>query len=98
MIAAEQETQRVKDWRFAHRFWSFTVDPRNLVFIDETGRPLGFTRLYGRAPKGERVYDAESPGKSGQKIALSGAMSLDGLLATLSVVGSVNTDVCLFYV
>ena len=25
-------------------------------------------------------------------------MSLDGLIATLSLVGSVNTDVCLFYI
>lgn len=41
LIAAEQETQRVKDLRFAHRLWSFTVDPRNLVFVDETGMPLG---------------------------------------------------------
>lgn len=46
---------------------------RNLVFIDETGMPLGFTRLYGRAPRGERLYDTEAPGKSGQNISLMGA-------------------------
>lgn len=50
LIASEQETQRVKDLRDAHRQWMFTVDPRNLVFIDETGIHLGFTRLYGRSP------------------------------------------------
>lgn len=44
------------DLRFAYRLWSFTVDPGNLVFGDETGMHLGFTRLYGRAPKGERLY------------------------------------------
>jgi transposase len=98
LIAAEQQTQRVKDLRFAHRLWSFTVDPRNLVFVDETGMHLGFTRLYGRAPKGERLYDTESPGNGGQNISLIGGMSIDGLIATLSVVGSVNTDVFLFYV
>jgi len=54
---------------------------------------LGFTRLYGRAPKGERVYDSESLGDSGQNISLIGGMSLDGLIATMSIVGSVNTDV-----
>jgi transposase len=84
--------------RFAHRLWSFTVDPRNLVFIDETGMHLGFTRLSGRAPKGERLYDTEAPGNPGQNISLIGGMSLDGLIATFSVVGSVNTDVFLFYV
>lgn len=98
MIASEQETQRVKDLRLAHRLWSFTVDPRNLVFIDETGMHLGFTRMYGRAPKGERLYDSNAPGNRGQNISLIGGMSIDGLIATLSVVGSVNTDVFLFYI
>jgi transposase len=98
LVASEQDTQRVKDLRFAYRFWSFTIDPRNLVFIDETGMHLGFTRLYGRSPQGERVYDSEAPGDSGQNISLIGGMSLDGLIATMSVVGSVNTDVFLFYV
>jgi transposase len=88
----------VKDLRFAHRLWSFTIDPRNLVFLDETGMHLGFTRLYGRSPKGVRVYDSESPGDSGQNISLIGGMSLDGLIATMSIVGSVNTDVFLFYI
>jgi transposase len=34
----------------------------------------------------------------GQNISLIGGMSIDGLIATMSVVGSVNTDVFLFYV
>lgn len=83
--------------RFAHRQWMFTVDPRNLVFVDETGMNLGFTRLYGRAPKGERLYDPESPGGSGQNISLIGGMSTDGLIATMSIVGSVNISVFLVY-
>ncbi len=97
MIACEQETQRVKDLRFAYRGWSFTVDPRIGVFIDETGIHLGLTRLYGRALQGERLYDSESSGNRGQNISLIGGMSIDGLIATMSVVGSVNTDVFLFY-
>ena len=98
LIAAEQDTQRVKDLRFAYRFWSFTVDTRNLVFIDETGIHLGMTRLYGRAPIGQRLYDSEAPGDGGKNISLIGAMSIDGLIATFSIVGSVNTDVFLFYI
>jgi transposase len=83
--------------RFAHRSWTFTVDPHNLVFVDETGVHLGFTRLYGRAPLGERLYDSE-PGNPGQNISLIGGMSIDGLIATMTIPGSVNTDVFLFYV
>ena len=59
---------------------------------------LGLTRLYGRAPIGARLYDTDVPGNSGQNISLIGGTSSDGLIATLSVVGSVNTDVFLFYV
>ncbi|MGQ9872946.1 transposase [Leptodesmis sp.] len=56
------------------------------------------TRLYGRAPVGERLYDSEAPGDGGKNLSLIGAMSIDGLIATLSIVGSVNTAVFLFYV
>lgn len=98
MIAAEQDPQRVKDLRFAYRFWSLSVDPRNLVFIDETGIHLGMTRLYGRAPIGERLYDSEAPADGGKNISLIGGMSIEGLIATLSISGSVNTDVFLFYI
>lgn len=97
-MASQQDTQRVKDLRFAYRMWSFTIDPRNLVFIDETGIHLGLTRLYGRTPIGERLYDAEAPGKGGKNISLIGGMSIDGLIASMSIVGSVNTDVFLFYI
>jgi hypothetical protein len=65
LIATEQQTQRVKDLRFAYRVWSLTVDPRNLVFIDETEMYLGLTHFYGRASKGKRLYDTESPGNRG---------------------------------
>ncbi len=98
LIACEQDTQRVKDLRFAYRLWSFTIDPRNLVFIDETGIHLGMTRLYGRAPMGERLYDSEAPDDRGKNISLIGGMSIDGLIATLSIVGSINTNVFLFYI
>jgi transposase len=58
---------------------------------------LGFTRRYGRALQGERLKDSE-PGNRGQNISLIGGMSVDGLIATMSIPGSVNTDVFLFYI
>ena len=98
LVASQRENQRVKDLRKLHRLWSFAIDPRNLIFIDETGMHLGLTRLYGRAPKGKRLYDTESPSNRGQNISLIGGMSIDGLIASMSIVGSVNTDVFLFYI
>lgn len=92
LYASEQESPRVKQLRFDYRDWVLKVDPHNLIFIDESGLNLGMTRLYGRAPCGKRLYDS-CPRNRGQNISLIGALSLDGLIATMSIPGSVNTDV-----
>lgn len=55
------------------------------------------TRLYGRAPRGKRLYDS-CPRNQGKNISLIGALSWDGLIATMSIPGSVNTDVFLTYI
>lgn len=83
--------------RFNYRDWVLGVDPHNLIFIDESGLNLGMTRNYGRAPRGERLYDS-CPKNRGQNISLIGALSMDGLIASMSISGSVNTDVFLTYV
>lgn len=54
------------------------------------------TRLKGRAATGERVHDVR-PCNGGQNISLIGAIALEGLLATMTIVGSVNTDVFVTY-
>ncbi len=83
--------------RFEYRDWVLNVDPHNLVFVDESGLNLGMTRLYGRAKRGERLYDS-CPRNRGKNISLIGALSMDGLIATMSIPGSVNTDVFLTYI
>ncbi len=74
-----------------------SIDPNNLVFVDESGINLGMTRLYGRDKSGERLYDC-CPRNRGSNISLIGALSLDGLIATMSLSGSVNTEVFITYV
>ena len=83
--------------RFEYRDWVLGIDPHNLVFVDESGLNLGMTRLYGRAPRGERLYDS-CPRDRGKNISLIGALSMDGLIATMSIPGSVNTNVFVTYV
>lgn len=83
--------------RFDYRDWVLNIDPNNLVFVDESGINLGMTRLYGRAKSGERLYDC-CPRNRGSNISLIGALSLDGLIATMSLSGSVNTEVFITYV
>ena len=49
------------------------------------------TRLRGRAVRGERLYDS-CPRNRGSNISLIGALSMDGLIASMSLPGSVNTE------
>lgn len=61
------------------------------------GLNLGMTRLYGRCMGGKRVYD-EGPGNKGKKITLIGAMSDEGLIASMTFPGSLNTDSFLVFI
>lgn len=54
------------------------------------------TRLSGRSLQGERVYDTR-PRNPGQNVSLLGALSIDGLIATISLCASVNTAVFVIY-
>lgn len=55
------------------------------------------TRLYARCIGGERVYD-ERPGNKGQNITLIGAMSDEGLIASMTFPCSLNTNSFLVFV
>ena len=82
--------------RYQFRHWLLSVDPRNLVFVDESGVNLGMARLWARAIRGERAV-GHQPRTTGENVSLLGALSLEGLIATMSVKGSVDTDVFLTY-
>jgi transposase len=55
--AAEQDRPDVAAARRALRKRQKTLDPKKLVFIDETGATTKMTRLYGRAAQGIRLVD-----------------------------------------
>jgi len=90
-VATEQSSERVQELRHEFRRWLDTIDIKNLVFIDETGLNLAMTRLYGRCEGGGRVYD-DRPGNKGKNITLIGAMSAEGLIASMTFPGSLNTS------
>lgn len=83
--------------RHDYRRWLERVDIRNLVFVDEAGVNLTLTRLYARAIGGERAVDA-TPRNAGDNLSLIGALSLDGLIAAMTLKGSVDTPVFLAYI
>ena len=55
------------------------------------------TRLYGRAPAGERVVGAV-PQNYGQNVTMLGALSVHGLHAVMTVEGATDADVFRTYV
>ena len=54
-------------------------------------------RLFARAFRGERAVDAV-PRHRGTNVSLIGALSFDGLIASMTLTGSVDTSVFLTYV
>ena len=83
--------------RYEFRRWLDTIDIKNLVLIDETGVNLAMTRNYGRCQGGAIVY-YNRPGNKGKNITLIGAMSEEGLIATMTFSGSLNTAIFLVVV
>src|SRR4029450_12775388 len=80
--ASERDTPRVQQARA--RYWQLIAarDARRLKFIDESGVNLAMPRMYGRAPKGERVF-GRVPQNYGQNVTILGALGAQGLQAVM---------------
>jgi transposase len=68
-----------------------------LKFVDESGVNLAMTRLYGRAPTGERGV-GHVPQNYGPNVTILGALGVQGLHAVMTVEGATDTDVFRAYV
>jgi transposase len=74
-----------------------SLDLRPMKFVDEAGVNLAMTRLYGRAPRGERSVGT-IPLNYGANITLLGALGVEGLQAVMTVEGATDADVFRTYV
>lgn len=83
--------------RSRYRDLSATLDLHRVKFIDESGMNIAMTRLYGRAPRGERVLGS-APQNYGQNVTMLGALSSIGLEAVMTVEGATDADVFRAYV
>jgi transposase len=70
---------------------------KRFKFIDESGINLALTRLYGRAPRGERAVGSV-PQNYGANVTLIGALSRQGLEASMTVEGATDGEVFSTYV
>ncbi len=68
------------------------IDPKNLVFIDETGVMLGLTRTHARSEQGTRVYETK-PFYRGKKVTVIGAISIKEVVALMTINNSMDSKV-----
>jgi transposase len=95
--ASERDTPRVQQARQDYRQKLAALDCRRLKFIDESSVNLAMTRLYGRAPAGQRVVGSV-PRNYGPNVTMLGALSVQGLQALMTVDGATDAEVFRTYV
>jgi transposase len=74
-----------------------TLDPKQLVFIDETAATTKMTRLYGRAPQGKRLVDKVPHGHWKTTTFICG-LRYDGVTAPFVLDGPMDGPYFLAYV
>jgi transposase len=95
--ASEQDTERVQQARASYREEVATLDPQRFRFIAESGVNLAMTRLYGRAPRGERVIGAV-PQNYGANVTMLASLGSQGIEAMMTIEGATDTEVLRVYV
>src|SRR3954447_26088863 len=71
------------------------LDPKELVFVDETGITTAMTSLYDRARRGERAH-ASTPG-GWQRLTVLGALSGAGMVSAMSIPAATTTRIFLAF-
>jgi len=73
-----------------------SIAPERLIFLDESGVSTQMTRRYARASRGVRVYET-TPEGSWKILTILGAMSLRGMIATMTIEAATDAEIFLAY-
>jgi transposase len=85
-------TERDEEKRSAFRKRLRGVDPKRLIFVDESSTNIALTPRYARAPKGERAH-GKAPRNWGKNVTLISSITLkEGMGASMSIQGSSDTE------
>jgi transposase len=95
--ASERDTEanQIKRVEFIERIRQ--TPPEKLIYLDESGVTTSMTRLRGRCLGGRRIHEA-TPGGHWKILTVLGAMSLRGMVATMTIEEATDTDIFLAYV
>jgi len=86
-VATERDEQK----RSAFRERLKGVDPKRLLFVDESSTNIALTPRYGRAPKGERAR-GRAPRNWGKNVTLISSIGSEGIGPSMSIEGPSDTD------
>jgi transposase len=92
LSASERRRPEVVEAREAFRTVLATQKAEDLVFVDESGVTTKLTRLYGRAPKGQRVPEAVPHGRW-KVTTILGALGTAGMQAGMTIETSTDADI-----
>jgi transposase len=87
VVATERDEQK----RSAFRERLKGVDPKRLLFVDESSTNIALTPRYGRAPKGERAR-GRAPRNWGKNVTLISSIGSEGIGPSMSIEGPSETD------
>jgi transposase len=73
------------------------ISPEHLIFLDESGVTTSMTRLYARSSGGKRICET-TPGGRWKIMTILGAMSLRGIIASMTIEEATDGDIFLAYV
>ena len=86
-LAKERDEEKRQAFREAIK----TIDPKDLVFIDESGFSLSLYPHYGWAPKDQRLIEAV-PFHRGKNLSVVGALDIEGMLSFGHKPGAMKRD------
>ncbi|WP_406694345.1 IS630 family transposase [Singulisphaera sp. Ch08] len=94
--ASERDRPDVQTKRRSFRRKVKKIEPKRLVFVDETGVTTAMTPTHARAPRGERAVDS-APG-AWESMTVISALSLNGVRAPLTFPVATDTTAFQTYV
>jgi transposase len=95
--ASERDTEANRKQREEFLARIATIPPERLIFLDESGVTTSMTRLYARNAAGERICES-TPGGHWKILTILGAISLRGIVASMTIEEATDGDIFLAYV